>query len=91
MNEITARGLDIDEGMVLKAGDALYYGADAIHALSLLSSRRGIFNRVTYRVFGSKSLSRLLYPVLRALRNLLLKLLGRTRVNNLRVPGRDYF
>jgi predicted DCC family thiol-disulfide oxidoreductase YuxK len=91
MREITARGLDIDEGMVLKVGDTLYYGADAIHALSLLSSRSGIFNRMTYLVFGSRTLSRLLYPVLRALRNLLLKLLGRTRINNLGIPGRRYF
>lgn len=91
MREITARGLDIDDGMVLKVGDSLYYGADAIHALSLLSSRSGIFNRLTYLVFGSKKLSHLFYPALRALRNLLLKLLGRTRINNLGIPGREYF
>ena len=29
MGEITAAGLDIDDGMVLKVGDRLYYGADA--------------------------------------------------------------
>src|SRR5258708_22757315 len=33
MNEITSQGLDIDQGMVLKVEDALYYGADAIHVL----------------------------------------------------------
>lgn len=91
MQEITARGLDIDQGMVLKVEDVLYYGADAIHALSLLSSRSGVFNRLTYWVFGSKTLSRLLYPVFRALRNLLLKLMGKTRINNLGITGNDYF
>lgn len=51
MNEITLKGLDIDQGMVLKVGIKLYYGSDAIHALSLMSSRSGIFNRVTYWIF----------------------------------------
>ncbi len=48
MDEITAKGLDIDEGMVLKFGNSLYYGADAIHVLSLMSNRSGLFNRLTY-------------------------------------------
>ena len=40
MDEITAAGLDIDQGMVLKVGGTLHYGADAIHALSLLGTVR---------------------------------------------------
>jgi predicted DCC family thiol-disulfide oxidoreductase YuxK len=91
MEDITARGLDIDQGMVLRTEGALYYGSDAIHALALMSSRSGVFNRLTYRVFGSKPVSRIVYPVLRLLRNLLLKLLGKTRINNLGVPGHDRF
>ena len=91
LQEVTARGLDIDQGMVLKLGEQLYYGADAIHALALLSTRSGIFNRLNYWLFRSARLSRLLYPVLRSLRNLLLKLLGRRRINNLDLPGSDRF
>ena len=91
LQEITAHGLDIDQGMVLKLDDQLYYGADAIHALALLSTRSGIFNRLNYWLFRSARLSRLLYPVLRALRNLLLKLLGRRRINNLGHAGNDNF
>ena len=91
MDEITAAGLDIDDGMVLKAGDRLYYGADAIHALSLMGTNSGVFNRVAYWTFRSRRVSRVLYPVLRAGRNLLLRLLGRTRINNLGRPGRDRF
>ena len=33
MNEITAAGLDIDQGMILKVGDKLFYGSDAIQGL----------------------------------------------------------
>jgi predicted DCC family thiol-disulfide oxidoreductase YuxK len=91
MDEITASGLDIDQGMVLKVGSVLYYGADAMHALALISSRSGVFNRLNYWVFCSETRSRLLYPVFRALRNLLLKALGRRRINNLGLPGNPRF
>ena len=91
MREITDAGLDIDQGMVLKLGDQLYYGADAIHALALIGSRSGVFNRFNYWLFRSRRVSKVLYPLLRFFRNLLLKLLGKTRINNLNQPGRDRF
>ena len=91
MDEITAKGFDIDEGMVLKVGNALYYGADAIHVLSLMSNRSGVFNRLTYWIFRSKGLSAVLYPLLRFFRNLLLKILRKSRINNLRLPRREKF
>jgi predicted DCC family thiol-disulfide oxidoreductase YuxK len=90
-DEITEMGLDIDQGMVLKMGGQIYYGADAIHALALISSKSGIFNRANYWIFKSKSLSAILYPILRTCRNLLLKILGKTKINNLGVSGNDKF
>ncbi len=83
MDEITSKGLDIDQGMVLKMGDQFYYGTDAIHALALISSKSGIFNRLNYWMFKSKKVSSVLYPMLRFFRNTLLKLLGKTTINNL--------
>ncbi|KEF32706.1 hypothetical protein D777_01340 [Marinobacter nitratireducens] len=91
LREVTAQGLDIDQGMVLKMGDQLYYGADAIHALALIGSRSGVFNCLNYWIFRSRLASSVLYPVLRACRNLLLKVLGKTRINNLGVDGNDTF
>jgi len=91
LHEITAQGLDIDQGMVLKMGDQLYYGSDAIHALALIGSRSGIFNRINYWVFKSKTISSILYPVLRSLRNLLLKILGKSKINNLGIKGNENF
>jgi len=91
MDEITGAGLDIDQGMVVKVGSQLYYGADAIHALALMSTRHGIFNRVAYLAFASRGVASFLYPALRTLRNLLLKLLGKGKVNNLGRPGNDRF
>ena len=91
MREITALGWDIDQGMVLKMGGQLYYGSDAIHALALISSRSGFFNRINFWIFKSKTLSAILYPVLRSCRNLLLKLLGVTKINNLGKTGNERF
>jgi predicted DCC family thiol-disulfide oxidoreductase YuxK len=91
MQRITATGLDIDQGMVLQVGEQLFYGADAIHALALMSSRSGFFNRINYWMFKSALLSRLIYPVLRFFRNLALKLMGKTRINNLDKPDNERF
>ncbi len=91
MDEITAAGLDIDQGMVLIVGDRKYYGVDAIHALSIMGTRSGVFNRVTYWCFKSKAVSRVLYPILRAGRNLLLKILRKPKINNLNIENNDRF
>jgi predicted DCC family thiol-disulfide oxidoreductase YuxK len=91
MKEITDAGLDIDQGMVVKMGGQLYYGSDAIHTLALLSTRSGLFNRLNHYVFRSQTLSRILYPALRACRNLLLKALRKTKINNLGIERNDRF
>lgn len=84
MNEITAAGLDIDQGMVLKFKDVIYYGPDAIHMLTLLSSPSGIFNRINYYVFSTKLGARIFYPLGKAFRTLLLKILGIRYIENLK-------
>ena len=91
LDEITARGLDIDQGMVLKMEGQLYYGSDAMHTLALISSRSGLLNRINYWIFKSRSVSSWLYPVLRLLRNLLLKMLRKTKINNLDAPDNEKF
>ena len=91
MNEITAQGLDIDQGMVLKMGDRLYYGADAIYTLASIGSRSGVFNRLNYWIFKSKIASSILYPLLRFLRNWMLKMLGKTKINNLDAEDNEKF
>ena len=91
LREITLAGLDIDQGMVLKFQDRVYYGSEAMHVLSLLSTRSGIFNRINFWVFRSQWLSRVLYPIFRFLRNLFLKAKGVTKINNLELPANDRF
>lgn len=80
VERVRRAGLDLDEGMVLMYGGRFYHGADCIHMLALLSTRSGWFNRVNSAVFRSSRLSVVLYPMLRFGRNLLLRLLGRKRL-----------
>lgn len=91
LKEVTDLGLDIDQGMVLKMEGRIYYGADAINALALISSRSGVFNRINYYLFKSKALSSVFYPVLRFCRNILLKALGKTKINNLNLSDNHKF
>ena len=80
----TAAGLDLDEGMVVSYRGKLHHGADALHLMATLAPARGLWNRVNRFMFGSRAASRLLYPLLRSGRNLLLRLLGRKKINNLK-------
>jgi len=91
MDEITRQGLDIDQGMVLKVDDVVYYGSDAICALSLMSSESGIFNRINHWIFRSNARARVLYPMLRACRNFALKIMRKTKINNLGLQDNHSF
>jgi len=91
MEEITKLGLDIDQGMVVKVHDQLYYGSEAIHILSSMGSESAWFNRFNYWLFRSKRRADFLYPILRNMRNLLLKLLGKSKINNLNMHDNNKF
>ncbi|MGH1398556.1 MAG: DCC1-like thiol-disulfide oxidoreductase family protein [Alphaproteobacteria bacterium] len=84
MDEITAKGIDIDHGMVVKIGERLHHGADAIHILALLGTRSGAFNRITYWLFQSPKVTAFLYPALRTCRNLVLWGMRIPKIKNLR-------
>lgn len=91
VDEISAAGIDIDAGMAVKVGDTLYVGSDAVHALALRSSGRGLVNRLAAWLFRSPRRARIFYPPLVRCRNLLLKMLGKARINNLGKPGSGRF
>lgn len=71
-------GYNLDGGMLLSLDGELYYGADCLNRLALLSSRSTIFNRLAYALFRHPRLSRIAYPLLRAGRSVALRLLNRT-------------
>ncbi|MCZ6525383.1 MAG: DCC1-like thiol-disulfide oxidoreductase family protein [Gammaproteobacteria bacterium] len=83
VKEITARGINLDQGMVLIIGDNFYNDSDTIHVLALMSNPTEVFNKINYWIFKSKNRARYLYPILRFLRGCLLRLLGKRQLNNL--------
>lgn len=83
VHEINRRGLDLDEGMVLAFGGQFYHGADALQMMALLGSGQGWFNRMNAALFRKPAIARLAYPAMRGVRNLLVRVRGAGRINNL--------
>lgn len=83
LQEIKARNLNLDDGMVIKFQDICYHGADALHIMALLGTGQGWFNRMNAWLFRSRALSALCYPAMRGVRNLALRLKGVPRLRNL--------
>lgn len=78
--EAIDRGLDLNDGMILVMNGRYYHGPDCINRLALLSTRSDLVNKINSGIFSSERLSKALYPILRAGRNLTLRLLGRKKI-----------
>jgi len=78
---VVSKGYDLDEGFVLHIADRYYHGDECMHILALLSTPSNWFNRMNKTIFSRPRLARLLYPVLRTVRNTTLKLMGRKPLN----------
>lgn len=70
-------GLDLNEGMIADIDGDIHHGSDAVWMLSLLSSRSGFLNRALAAAFSSRTVARILYPVMRLGRRIALRSLGR--------------
>lgn len=77
---IAALGLSLDEGMLVEIGERRFHGGEAMHVLATLTGSSTLLNRLYAGVFRSERLAGLLYPPLRAIRNLTLRLLGRRKI-----------
>jgi predicted DCC family thiol-disulfide oxidoreductase YuxK len=80
IDRVLQAGLNLDEGMVLFYGGRAYHGVDCLHLLALLSTASGVFNRLNALAFRQPAIARFSYPVMRAGRNLLLRLLRRPKL-----------
>lgn len=81
VDEARAAGLDLDAGMVVKAGGRLYHGDAAMTLLAGLTTPSGLLNRVTAWAFRNPARARLIYPPMVAGRNLTLRILGRRKLS----------
>ncbi len=82
LKEICARGLDLDEGMVVRIGEEYLHGDAAMTALSLLSTPSGVFNRAMGMLFRSPKRAAAVYPILVRGRNATLRLLRRKPIGD---------
>jgi hypothetical protein len=71
--------------MVLKYREICYHGEDALHMMALLGSNKGWFNRLNAILFSSRPLARFCYPAMRGVRNILLRMNGVEKIQNLQV------
>lgn len=82
--DLSALGIDLDAGFALRIGETWVHGDEALHRLALMSTGSGLFNRLMARLFASPRRTARLYPWLRRGRAVLLRLLGRGPIDNLR-------
>lgn len=77
LTDLLADGFNLDEGMVIDFGDRRLGGADAVHALALLSTPSTFFNRLNHFLLSNRVLAGMLYPIMRLGRSISLAVLGR--------------
>jgi len=82
LDEVRERGLDLDEGMVVKAAGRFYHGAAALQILAILGSGSGLFNALNRAIFRHPRLARTLYPWMVRGRLATLRLLGRRTLHS---------
>lgn len=80
MDEVTAQGLDIDEGMAVKIDGKIHYGSEAMRVLVPLTKA----GRLQRLLFSTKKLSSIVYGFCKGVRNLLLRILGIRKIENLK-------
>lgn len=71
-NEVIAKGYNLDREIVIRSGERLYSGGDALHFLAMRADRSTWLRRKMFSFFRSRTLSKLLYPALRSGRLILL-------------------
>ncbi|MDO5632170.1 MAG: DCC1-like thiol-disulfide oxidoreductase family protein [Paracoccus sp. (in: a-proteobacteria)] len=72
-------GLDLNQGMAVRHNGRVLFGADAMALLLALSPPRGPWKVLPW-FFATPRRAWLAYPVLRAGRNIVLRLLGRRQI-----------
>ncbi len=77
-----ADGMDVDQGMIVIYGDAVYYGDRAMGLLARISRSGALLQGILRFLFRWPALSVPVYVILRTGRNLTLALLGRKKIGS---------
>ena len=77
LHYVNSINIDINEGMIVIFDNKLYYGSDAINILSILGKKTSFINFIIINIFRFRLVSKLLYPLLKIGRRILLFILGK--------------
>ena len=80
LEAVRAAGLDIDEGNAVLEGGRIHHGADAQMWIAARSTRWSPVGWFLRPLFATPAIGRRAYPVLKAIRNLTLRLRGAPRI-----------
>jgi predicted DCC family thiol-disulfide oxidoreductase YuxK len=67
-------GYDLNEGMLFEYNGTIYFGADAICVLAVLSTPSSTFNRINGALLSKQHFARFFYPIFKFCRTIILKL-----------------
>lgn len=70
-------GFEPNEGMMFKHGTDIYYGADAVHVLSVASKSSGLWGVLAHFLFKNPARVRAVYPLMKLGRRITLMVRGR--------------
>jgi predicted DCC family thiol-disulfide oxidoreductase YuxK len=74
------QGHDVNRGMILYVHGTAHFGEAALQTIAEATTPRSFLQRLNRWAFRSARRSHLLYPILRSIRNLTLRILGRTQL-----------
>ena len=80
VRSLSERGFDLNEGMAAIFGGEVYHGSDAVVLISSMSEVRGGMGRIIAALLRSPARAKVLYPLLKAGRRLVLAALGRPKI-----------
>jgi predicted DCC family thiol-disulfide oxidoreductase YuxK len=89
--EVTNRGFDLDEGMVIYHQGQFYHGKEALKFMARHGSAKNVFSVFCKSLFGSNFVSGFSYPWLRGARNMLLRRKNVGRIDNLNLKDQPTF
>ena len=67
-------GYDLNAGMVVVLNGVVYHSAEALHVLGLLTTNSNFFNRLNNFIFSYRWAAKLIYPIFRLGRRLILRI-----------------
>jgi predicted DCC family thiol-disulfide oxidoreductase YuxK len=82
-DQLTEKGVDLDQNLVVTIGQRFYLGADALYQLSKISRPSGFGHSVLHMCYSHKLAIKWMYPIFRFTRKLLLRIQGKSLINNL--------